>query len=155
MWWKRYEPILEAKPKPGEEVVLDLMAQELCDICEAFPPKASDIHWEDSRRQQRFGPKLPDMPAIDLPLVRLIARLLRFDLGHEPEAIDHLFRNELHRAACPTPLHEEAVFFLWPGLVEVLLAHKEELSGRIKTKDLLSVIDRFEKRFEKRRVAVQ
>jgi hypothetical protein len=155
MWWKRYEPILEAKPKPGEEVVLDLMAQELCDICEAFPPKASDIHWEDSRRQQRFGPKLPDMPAIDLPLVRLIASLLRFDLGHEPEAIDHLFRNELHRAACPTPLHEEAVFFLWPGLVEVLLAHKEELSGRIKTKDLLSVIDRFEKRFEKRRVAVQ
>lgn len=155
MWWKRYEPILEAKPKPGEEVVLDLMAQELCDICEAFPPKAADIAWEDPRRQKRFAPQLEQMPAIDLPFAKLLATLLRFDLGHEPEAIDHLFRNELHREACPTDLHQEAVFFLWPGLVEVLLAHKEELTGRLKTKDLLSVIDRFEAKFEKRWMAVQ
>jgi hypothetical protein len=155
MWWKRYEPILEAKAKPGEEVVLDLMAQELCDICEAFPPRPSDIAWEDDRRRRRFAPQLGDMPAVDLPFAKLLAALLRFDLGHEPEAIDHLFRNELHRAACPTPLHEEAMFFLWPALVEVLLAHKEELTGRLRTKDLLSVIDRFEAGFEKRRMKVQ
>lgn len=154
-WWKRYEPLLEAKAVPAKEAVMDLMAKELCEICEAFPPRASDVGWEDPRKQARFAPILEDLPRVSLDQADLLGRIVALDLAHEIDAIDHLFRNRHHKEACPTKDHEEALHFLWPLMVEVLLARKEELQGLLKGKDLVEVAERFRRRFRERRMLLQ
>src|SRR5688500_5577346 len=96
-WWKRYEPILEAKAIPAKEAVKDLMAKELVELWELFPPAESDVEFEDPRLAAKLKGRMHELPKLDAPFVTVLARVLAWDLKHEVDAIDHLFRNDLHR----------------------------------------------------------
>lgn len=155
MWWKRYEPILEAKAKPAVVVLIDMLAAELSEICEAFPPAEADIEWQDDTLERRFKGRLAELPKPDAAFVDLLGQLLAFDFAHEVEAVDHLFRNDRHREACPTQRHVDALHLLWRVLVDQLLSRKEECSSLLRRRDLVTVAERLPETFRRRQQRVQ
>lgn len=153
-WWKRYEPILEAKPRAGEDVIKDLIGKELVDLYESFPPAEHEVAWEDAALERRFRGRLAELPRLDSAMVDALSRVVTWDLDHENEAIEHFFRNELHREAAPTPAHVEALHFVWRTVVEHLYTRKEECQGALKRKDLVDIVERARQRYAARRMLV-
>ena len=160
MWWKRYEPILESKARPAFEVLLETLAKELVEATETFPPREDDVEWTDARMAEKYRGRLADLPKVDVRMCQLLCEVLRLDLTHETDAIDHLFRNEKHRVACPSEDHVDALHLLWRGTLEHLYARKEELLSELppemslKTKHLVQIVDHFEERYCKKMLSI-
>jgi hypothetical protein len=153
-WWKRYEPILEARPVPAVEALKDLIAKELVELFEHFPPPEHEVEFEDAKLAAKLKGRMHELPKLDIAMVTLVCRLLRLDLEHEIDAIDHLMRNDHHRDAATTPAHVDAMHLLWRGLLEHLYARKEETQGALKTKDLAEIVDKARDRFVQRQNAL-
>ena len=141
-WWKPYERLLETKPVSGVEAVKDLVAKELVEMWAAFPPAESEVAWEDPALEKKLRGRLHELPRLDARMVELVARLVALDLAHEIEAVDHLFRNNAHREAAPTPVHVEALHLVWRATLELLEARKEDARGLLKRADLGDVLER-------------
>lgn len=154
MWWKPYESILERKPVEAKEALLDLLAQELVEGLEAFPPAEQDIAWSDPLLQKRFAGKMESLPNVDVAMVDVLAQVLIFELQHEPEKVDHLLRNDLHREAFPTAAHNDALHLLWRGTLEHLYVRKEDASGALKSKDLVTIVEKMADRFRRKAMLV-
>lgn len=154
MWWKPYESILERKPVEAKEALLDLLAQELVEGLEAFPPADQDMAWSDPVLEHRFAGKMATLPKVDVPMVDILAQILTFELEHEPEKVDHLLRNDLHREAFPTAAHDGALQLLWRGTLEHLYVRKEDASGALKSKDLVTIVERMADRFRRKAMLV-
>lgn len=153
-WWKRYEPILEARPRAGEDVVKDLIAQEVAELYQRFPPGEHEVAWEDAALERRFRGRLAELPHLDGAMVDALSRVVTWDLDHETDAIDHYFRNERHRDAAPTPAHVDALHLLWRTVLEHLYARKDECQGALKRADLIDIVERARLRYRARRLAV-
>jgi hypothetical protein len=153
-WWKPYEPLLEQKAKAGDAVVVELIARELVEVLEAFPPAEHDVDWSDERFAARFRERLPSLPRPDARFVGLLLKLVRLDVEHEAEQIDWMIRNGHHKDACPTAAHEHALHFLWPLVVEHLYQRKDECNGILTRKHLLRICDEAEERFRRRALQI-
>ncbi len=154
MWWKPYESILERKPVEAKEALLDLLAQELEEGLRAFPPAEADIAWSDPKLERKFAGKMESLPRLDPAMVDILAQVLIFELEHTPEKVDHMLRNGLHRDAYPTPRHDDILQLLWRGTLEHLYVRKEDASGAIKTKDLITIVERMAARFRRKALQV-
>jgi hypothetical protein len=144
-WWKPYEKLLETKPVDGVEAVRDLIAKEIVEALQTFPP--SDIAFEDPALEKKFSGRVHELPRVSVELGALVLDLAALDIGHENERIDHMFRNETHRAAAPTDSHVEVLHLLWRGVVEHLYARKDEATGILKSKDLIWIVERAKQRW--------
>ncbi len=153
-WWKRYEPILEARPRAGEDVVKDLIAKELVDLYERFPPAEHEVEWEDAALARRFQGRLAELPPLDGAMVDALSQVVTWDLDHEADAVDHFFRNERHRDAAPTPAHVDALHLVWRTVVEHLYARKEECQGILRRADLVDIVEHARQRYAARRAHV-
>ncbi len=151
-WWKRYEPILEARPQPVQTVLVQEMGKALCDLCEAFPPARDEVAFADDKSAARFGPRLSDMPRCDLGFVETVCDILRLELEHDVLGLADYLNHDRYRTGCPTEDHVEALFFLWPILLELLFSWKESVKTGLKQRDLIAVVDAFAARFKKRRM---
>jgi hypothetical protein len=153
-WWKRYEPLLEAKPVSGDAAVRELVAKELVELFEGFPPEESAIVWEDAALERKLKGRLHELPRLDPQFVDVLAQIVTWDLAHENDALDHFLRNDRHRAACPTQAHVDGLMFLWRTVIEHLEARKEEAQGILKRADLPKIVEdaraRFTRRFRER-----
>lgn len=154
-WWKRYEPLLEAKAVSGERALVDLIAKEIVELWEEFPPQEHDVSWEDPRLAARFAGRMAELPRLDGAFVDLIAQLVIWDLDHQSDAIDHFIRNELHRTAAPTAAHVDAMHLLWRALVEHLYQRKDDAQGILKRKHLCDIVEAARVRFRARRILQQ
>ena len=144
VWWKRYEPILEAKPISGHDAVVDLMAKELVEMLEQFPPAEADVEWEDPALEKRLRGHLAELPKLDADLVDVIGRAVILDLEHIPEGVDSVLREAATRS------HYQAAELVWRAILEHLYARKEE-APFLKRKDLVAVVDKMRSRFRERR----
>jgi hypothetical protein len=149
-WWKRYEPLLEAKARPAKDVLIELLAKELVEMCQTFPPAENQIEWEDPALRRRLEGRVHELPKCDPALVDEVSRLIVWDLGHEPEAIDHYFRNDVYGDAAPTPAHVDAIHVLWRVGTDILLARKEEAQTLLKRKDLIEAASQLPAIFRRR-----
>ena len=149
-WWKPYEPLLEQKPVAGDVAIADLIAKELVEVLEAFPPGEDEVDWTDEAFARRYRGRLATLPKLDARFVALLLTIVRLDLEHEHEQIDWMMRNEHHREACPTLLHDDALKLLWPVVVEHLYQRKEECRGILKPAQLVGVCVQAEERFRRR-----
>jgi hypothetical protein len=149
-WWKPYEALMETKPTAGDVAVVDLVAKELVEVLESFPPREADVDWSDERMAARYRGRLAELPRPDVRFVEVLLRLVRLDLEHETEQIDWLMRNGHHKDACPTPAHDEALLLLWPVVVEHLYQRKDECQGLLKRTHLVQVCDKVVERFRRR-----
>ena len=153
-WWKPYEALMETRPVSGADAVVDLVAKELVEVLEAFPPREADVDWSDERLAARYRGRLAELPRPDVRFVDLLFHLVRLDLDHEAEQIDWLLRNGHHKDACPTSAHDDALLLLWPVVVEHLYQRKEECRGILKRAHLLAVCDKVVERFRRRALQV-
>lgn len=149
MRWKRWERLLDGERQTAEDVLCDLLAEELAGLLDALPPAAADMEWGDARVRARFEPALGSMPRLERPLALLVARLLELDLLREHEAIDHLFRTDAHRAACPTSAHETLLHFSWQLATDQLLWRNEQLHRPLARSKLAEVARRLAARLRK------
>jgi hypothetical protein len=152
VWWKRYEGLLERKPVPAKEVLKDFLAKELVEICEAFPPAKEDVAFEIESQRVRFADKLEHMPKVSLAMAELLAKIVTLELEREHDAVAHLFRNGEHKESCAAPYAEDALMFLWPLVVDVLLQRKEEAQNALSRRDLIDIVERFRSQFRSRRM---
>lgn len=149
-WWKPYEALMETKPVAGDVAIVDLVARELVEVLEAFPPAETDVDWTDERLAARYRGRLHTLPRLDSSFVRLLCRVVRLDLEHETEQIDWLLRNDHHKGACLTTAHEQALQLLWPVVVEHLYQRKDDCRGILKRAHLLQIVDKVAERFGRR-----
>ena len=149
-WWKPYEPLMEQKPISSKEALIGLVADELCEICESFPPAQEQIDWQSEQFQKRFADKLETMAKIDVPMATVLHEILTHELAFKPEATAALFRNQTHHGACPTERHKDAIQFLWPVLLETLYTRKEDCDGHLRRSDLTQIVDQFVTKYKKR-----
>ena len=150
-WWKPYEPLLEQKTISSHEAILGLIADELCEICATFPPPSASIQWLSPQFEKRFSHQVADFPPVDTEMAKVLGDILLFELDFKPEATAALFRNQRHINACPTRLHQEALHMLWPIILEVLYARKDECSGLLKRNDLKTIVARFLEKYPRKR----
>lgn len=153
-WWKPYEALMEQKPVSGDVAIADLIARELVEVLEAFPPAEAEIDWTDDTFARRYRGRLHTLPRLDARFVAQLLAIVRLDLEHEHEQIDWLLRNQHHRDACPTPLHDDALKLLWPVVVEHLYARKEECRGILKRTQLVDICVQAEERFRLRAMKI-
>lgn len=150
VWWKPYEALLEAKAVPAKEVLLDLIADELVEICTTFPPRASDIIWFDGALRDTWAHRIDGLPPINASMASIMGQLLHWDLQHEIEAIDHFVRNRLWRNGCSSELEWGAVQICWRYGLELLYQRKEDCTGILKRADLTQIVHRFVERAPKK-----
>jgi hypothetical protein len=154
-WWKRWEHLLDSKPREAREVLIDHLAQELSDLIIAFPPAEGELHWEDAAMQKRYAGRLNELPAISLEMAGLLGDLVMWDLGNEIERVDHFFRNSLYGEICPTQAHLDALHLAWRMLTETLLTRKDQIHSAIKRADLVEAARRFKSVHPKRATHIQ
>jgi hypothetical protein len=152
-WWKPYEALLESKPVPGDEAVRDLIAKELVELYEAFPPPEDTVHWEDAALERKYKGKLAELPALDTALVDQLTKIVVLDLQHEIDQVDHIMRNNHHRAAAPTQKHVDALLLLWRVVLEHLEQRKDDAKGALKRGHLVEIAERAGQRFRARSFA--
>lgn len=150
VWWKPYEALLEAKKVPAKEVLLDLIADELMEMCAAFPPRAAEIVWYDRSLRETWAHRIEDLPPINQSMASLIGKLVLWDLQHEIEAIDHFVRNGRWREACSSEMDWGAVQICWRSGLELLYQRKEDCSGILRREDLEKIVQRFSARAHKK-----
>jgi hypothetical protein len=148
-WWKPYEPLLEVKPVSTDVVLQDLVAKEGAEMCLHFPPDEGTVDWMDPSLEKRLSGRLDELPKPDLAQVEVIAQLVKWDLEHEHEAIDHYFRNNKHKDVCPSADAENTLHFLWRGVLELFFMRKDESTGHIKRKDLIAAAEQLPAQFTK------
>ncbi len=151
-WWKPYEALMEQKPKAGDAVIVELIAKELVEQLEAFPPPEDSVEWTDDVMKKKFEGRLHELPGLDARFVGQLLELVRLDLDHDTERIEWLLRNNHHREACPTHNHVDALHLLWPVVLEHLYSRKEECQGILKKKHLTEICEQAEARFRARRL---
>lgn len=149
-WWKPYEALMETKPVSGDVAIVELLAKELVEFLEQFPPAEDAIDWTDPAFAARFRGRMESLPRLDSRFVGMLLEIVRLDLDHETERIDWLLRNRHHAVACPTFAHEEALKLLWPVVVEHLYSRKDECNGILKRRHLHDVCAQTEERFRRR-----
>lgn len=154
-WWKRYEPLLEAKAVPVKDALVDLLAKELVEMCQTFPPDERQVEWHDQSLRRRLEGHMAELPKADPKLVDEVSRLMVWDLEREIDAIDHYFRNAKYGDACPTPRHVDALHLLWRVGVEVLLTWKDEAQHHLKRADLVVAAAKLPEIFRRRYQSLQ
>jgi hypothetical protein len=152
-WWKPYEALMERKPVSGDVAIVELLAKELVEFLEAFPPAEDTVDWSDPTFAARYQGKLDSLPRLDSRFIGMLFELVRLDLDHETDRIDWLLRNNHHRDACPTPAHIDALMLLWPVVIEHLYARKEECQGIVKRQHLKDLCRQTEERFRSRAIS--
>ena len=149
MRWKRWERLLDGERQTAEDVLCDLLAEELAGLLAALPPAPAEMEWDEPRARARFEPAIASMPRVERPLGLLVARLLELDFSRAHDAIDHLFRTDAHRAACPTLEHETLLHFAWQLATDQLLWRNEQLHRPLARSKLAEVARRLASRLRK------
>ncbi len=149
-WWKRYEPLLEQKAVPAKDALVDLIAKELVEMCQSFPPEERQVEWHDEHLRRRLEGRLQELPKADPAFIDEVSRLIVWDLEREFDAIDHYFRNQSYGDVCPSALHVDALQLLWRVGVEVLLTRKDDADPHLKRKDLVTAAKKLPEIFRRR-----
>ena len=140
----KWEQILEQKPIPLQEHLLDEASKLFAAELQRWPPAIEEIDLSTGRQ---LAILLADEPAApDHTLMREAFALARFDLGRDLDAYDDYMRNqrwlEKGLAAGDKPM----LLFVSRFIEEQLLSLGEATQGRVNRNAMLDVLDRTERR---------
>jgi len=137
----RLDWIYAQKPVPTVNVYLDLVGQELFELCRMIPLSAQDVEFLQEGARRRFADHLEEMRPPSRELTLLIADLLEWELGREYERIDDFMRNERFREAAPTARDVHTLHFLQQVLLDRLLERQEHSAHPVRRDDLLRAVE--------------
>jgi hypothetical protein len=138
----RWERLLEQKPIPVREHLLDEVASLLDKELKSWPLTIEELDTATGGRFADFvtgESKRPPEQAF-----REARRLTRWELERATEAFDEYFRNRRYTDAGLTDADRPALLFLSRWLLEQLLSVGEATQGRLKRADMARVLDKLE-----------
>jgi hypothetical protein len=136
----RWDAILDLKPVPIREHLLEELGRLFAQDLEAWPPSIEEPSPEVSALLQAT----PERPAPRL--FRQAFVLARWELEHDLLAFDDYVRNQRWREQALPDAHKPMLLFLSRYLVEQLDALTQATDGRINQKARLEVLARTQAR---------
>lgn len=136
----RWDAILELKPVPIREHLLDALSTLLAKDLEHWPPPLEDPSADTAALLQ----ETPQRPAARL--FREAFALARFEVEHAADAFDDYVRNRRWREAGLADRHKPVLLFVSRLLVEQLDVLSQATDGRINQQARLEVLARTERR---------
>lgn len=143
----RWDLILETKPKPVIEHVLDEVAKLFASDLGAWPPKIEAFDEVTGRGLELLVSESPKRP--DPTVYQQAFYLTRLDLARQREAHDDYLRNQRWLSAGLAAKDKGMVLFLSRFMAEQLLALGEATDGRVDRPRMLDVLGRTERLFLK------
>jgi len=139
----RWERILDRKPVPIREHLLDEAARLLQGELERWPLPVEEM---DPRTGATLGALLaPDAPPPSPGVYRAALRLVRWELGREHDAYDDFMRNRRYLGLGIVESERSALLLVSRWVLEQLLALSEATGGRVDRPGLLRIVDRLER----------
>jgi hypothetical protein len=140
----RWDWLLEQKPRPLVEQLLDEVAKRLARDLEQWPPPIDEL---DLTTGRRFAPLLePGSARPGWTAYEEAFRLARWELARDVLAIDEYMRQQRYLERGLGPGDRLVLQFLSLWLTESLLGLAEATEGRIKRVQLADCLDRTEGR---------
>ena len=141
---KRWEHILEQKPRDLADYVLDQVADALAKDVREFPPPG--IEWVDEAMHGKYAQVLARTGKPPLETYRVACELARLEMLREYERIDAFCRSQQFHELLPDALEEQTAHFLTRYFVDSALSFQEHGQGKFKRRDLLTLIEKIEDR---------
>ena len=140
----RWDYLVERKPQPLKEYVLDQVAERLARDLIAWPPAIDE--WLDEPLRQRFRAAIerPSAPAVDT--LRVGCEVARRELLREYDLIDGFWRSGSHRPLLPDELEEATAHFVTRFLVDAALGFQELAQDKFDRRDLVALVEKVEDR---------
>jgi hypothetical protein len=139
----RWERILDQKPVPLQQHLLDEAARLLLDELARWPLRVEEI---DARTAGGMVELLrPDSPRPSAAVFPAALQLVRWELGREHEAYDDYMRNRRYQQT-GIPEHERpALLLVSRWVLEQLFSLSDATGGRVDRPSLLGLVDRLER----------
>lgn len=139
----RWERLLETKPIPLLEHLLEEVARLLSAELRAWPLSVEEL---DVATGRGFAELLSaEAPRPPEAVFGEALKLARWDLERATDAVDDYFRNRRYRDAGLTEADRPALLLVSRWLMEQLLSLGEATPGRVRRKEMLSVLQRLER----------
>jgi len=144
----RWDHLLETKPIPLSEHVLNEVAKLLAKDLETWPPPVEEL---DPLTGQSFQELLePGKPRPQPLAYQEALKLARWELGREVDAYDDYMRNRRWLERGLAPDDKRVLLFLSRWVVEQMLGLGEATSGRIKRPQMVECLERLERELSRR-----
>lgn len=140
---RRWERILEQKPIPLEQHLLDEAARLLLGELERWPLPVQEIDLGTGAGLVEL--LAPDAPRPSPPVYPAALQLVRWELGREHEAYDEYMRNRRYQQTGIPERERPALLLVSRWVLEQLLALSEATGGRVNRRALLGLVDRLER----------
>ncbi|MDQ3263944.1 MAG: hypothetical protein M3Y59_09815 [Myxococcota bacterium] len=140
----RWDKILESKPVPIFEHLIEEVSKLLAKDLESWPPPIQELDLATgSSFQELFAPDY----AQPLPVAyREAFQLARWNLTHQLDAYDDYMRNQRWLARGLPSTAKLELLFLSRWLEEQMHGLSESTSGRVKRKQMLEILEKVERR---------
>lgn len=133
----KWDLVLERRPRPVLDYLVDEVAQLFAAELERWPPAVEDAAEGSLASLLVTQPRRPDRRVYEAAFA-----LARWDLEREVEAIDDYFRNQRYLGVGLAPGDRALLLFMSRLIVEHLLALQEATNGRLGRPRLIEVLDR-------------
>ncbi|MDX2009726.1 MAG: hypothetical protein SFW67_06035 [Myxococcaceae bacterium] len=141
----RWERLLDQKPIPIIEHLLDEVARLFAEELARWPPQVTEFDAQTGAALEGLLAEHPLRP--DDRVYAEAFRLTRWDLGRDFEAVDDYWRNQRHLEAGLTARDKPMILFLTRYVSEQLLALGEATQGRVNRARMLDALGRIERHF--------
>lgn len=139
----RWERILDRKPVPLQEQLLDEAAKLLLTELRQWPLPVEEI---DARTGTGIAELLaPDAPRPSLAVLASALTLVRWELGRDHDAYDEYMRNRRYQDAGIPESERPALLLVSRWVLEQLFSLADATEGRVDRRALLGLVDRLER----------
>ncbi len=139
----RWERILDRKPIPLEQHLLDEAARLLLGELERWPLPVAEIDLGTGAGLVEL--LAPDAPRPSPAVYPAALRLVRWELEREHEAYDEYMRHRRYQQAGGPERDRAALLLVSRWVLEQLLELSEATGGRVRRRALLGLVDRLER----------
>ncbi len=139
----RWELLLDQKPVPLLEHLLEEVSRLFAAELSAWPPPLSDLDPATGTSLARLLEAHPQRP--DERIYAEAFRVSRLDLGRAFDALDDYWRNQRHLEAGLGAADKPMIQFLSRYVTEQLLALGEATEGRVSRPRMLDALGRIER----------
>jgi hypothetical protein len=144
MMTSRWELLLDKKPVPLIEALLDEAAKFFCQELQAWPPELMELELPAGRETAALIEATPARPRDEI--WREAFALARWDLNRDFEIFDEYMRNRRYLEKGLTEGERPLVLFLSRLLTEHALGLNEATEGRVNREKMVELLHRTEKR---------
>jgi hypothetical protein len=140
----RWDYLVDRKPQPLKEYVLDQVADRLARDLTAWPPAIEE--WLDEPLRQKFRAAIerPSPPGLDT--LRVGCEMARRELLRDYDLIDAFWRSGRQRDVLPDDLEETTAHFVTRFLVDGALGFQELAQDKFSRRELVALVEKVEDR---------